>query len=158
MKKDNLNKRLYNAYQKGGASAVYDIANKLKLPYSFCKACDCETPTITHITSVCGVCGTVKREPTNNTDKRVTFPKLKGGEQFLMTGFMKFIPFGKKKERKITATNHADPNYPAINVTVDGELAAIVEFDTTTNEFRILTYTSGDPDQEPAIQIFKKLK
>ena len=57
-----LNKRLYDAYQKNGASAVYDIANKLNLPYSPCSQCECDTPTIKHVTSVCGVCGTVKKK------------------------------------------------------------------------------------------------
>jgi hypothetical protein len=57
----NINKKLYDAYQKGGAEAVYKIANKLKLPYSFCKPCEADTPSIKHIVIVCGVCGTVKR-------------------------------------------------------------------------------------------------
>lgn len=60
MKDLKLNKKLYNAYQIGGADAVYKIANKLNLPYTNCKQCDCDTPTITHVCNVCGVCGTVK--------------------------------------------------------------------------------------------------
>jgi len=55
-----IDKKLYNAYQKGGAAAVYKIANKLKLPYSNCKQCNCDTPTITHVCGVCGVCGSSK--------------------------------------------------------------------------------------------------
>jgi|WetSurMetagenome_2_1015567.scaffolds.fasta_scaffold824655_1 hypothetical protein len=58
----NLHKKLYNAYQKGGASAVIEIANKLNLPFSHCTQCESDTPTIKHVTNVCGVCGTVKRE------------------------------------------------------------------------------------------------
>lgn len=52
-----IQKRLYNAYQKNGVSAVYKIANKLKLPYSECTQCECDTPTTA---KVCGVCGTTK--------------------------------------------------------------------------------------------------
>lgn len=55
-----IQKQLYEAYQTGGASAVYKIANKLKLPYSYCKQCEADTPTIKHVCKVCGVCGTVK--------------------------------------------------------------------------------------------------
>lgn len=62
-----INNQLYKAYQKGGASAVYELANKLGLPYSPCKQCECDTPTIKHVTTVCGVCGTIKRNEPNRT-------------------------------------------------------------------------------------------
>lgn len=55
-----INKKLYDAYQKKGATAVYDLANKFGLPYSPCKECDADTPSITHVCTVCGVCGQVK--------------------------------------------------------------------------------------------------
>jgi len=57
----NIYKKLYAAYQKHGASAVYEIANKYKLPYSYCVPCETDTPTVLHVCKVCGVCGTVKR-------------------------------------------------------------------------------------------------
>jgi len=62
MSKVSLNAKLYNAYQKGGASAVYIIANRLKLPYSFCERCEADTPTIKHVCKVCGVCSTPKNK------------------------------------------------------------------------------------------------
>jgi len=41
------------AYEKGGQQAVFDLADKNKLPYSYCKHCENETPTID---SCCALC------------------------------------------------------------------------------------------------------
>jgi hypothetical protein len=43
-------------YEKKGPSAVYDLANKLELPYLFCKPCNAETPVIGK-DKICGCCG-----------------------------------------------------------------------------------------------------
>lgn len=48
-------------YEEGGATKVYDYANKIRLQYSPCKPCDAETPTISDSKdSTCAVCGTNK--------------------------------------------------------------------------------------------------
>lgn len=58
----NIAKQLYAAYKKGGANAVYDLANKLGLPYHPCKQCAADTPTIETVAPACGVCGMLKRD------------------------------------------------------------------------------------------------
>jgi hypothetical protein len=95
----NVQKKLYDAYQTGGASAVYDLANKLKLPYSPCKPCDAETPTIKHVTSVCGVCGTVKQS--DNVQKTLQLILKKS-----VTSSMFGVTFPKGKILNVTLMNN----------------------------------------------------
>ncbi len=49
------------AYEKGGMGLLTDKVNaynnkveSLKVPYIFCKACDCETPCIENVCLACG--------------------------------------------------------------------------------------------------------
>ena len=49
-------------YNKVGASAVYDYANKVKSPYHKCNPCEAETPTIITVDGCeCMVCGEDKK-------------------------------------------------------------------------------------------------
>jgi len=41
-------------YSTKGFSAVCDYANKHKIGYEFCKACDSQSPSIQHICLACG--------------------------------------------------------------------------------------------------------
>lgn len=41
-------------YEHGGQSAVFDYAKEHNLPWAFCKACECESPTDNRICLVCG--------------------------------------------------------------------------------------------------------
>lgn len=51
-------KQFEKIYEKGGISAVCNKANKLKLSYSPCIPCNCDTPVIN---KSCAACGTVKK-------------------------------------------------------------------------------------------------
>lgn len=62
----NLYKSMYKAYEKNGAGAVYELANKYNLPYHYCKPCDAETPTLVKLDNICGVCGQTKTVATTN--------------------------------------------------------------------------------------------
>ena len=54
MKKPDHEKEARIIYEKKGASAVYDHANKHRLPYGYCKLCEAETPEHKGSCLICG--------------------------------------------------------------------------------------------------------
>lgn len=50
-----------NIYEEEGPSKVFDYAEKVNMPYSYCKPCDNFTPTIvSRETDTCALCGSGK--------------------------------------------------------------------------------------------------
>ena len=45
---------VYNAYAKGGQSAAFELANEYGCNYEYCKACECDSPQISHTCLICG--------------------------------------------------------------------------------------------------------
>lgn len=56
-----LRGKFQKTYEKKGSGEVYNDANKIKLPYSYCSPCDTQTPTIEDkLTKTCAICGSLK--------------------------------------------------------------------------------------------------
>ena len=55
--------KLNKVYNEQGSAATYDLANTMNLPYSFCKPCDAQTPTVGTRHPECAICGTPKTKP-----------------------------------------------------------------------------------------------
>lgn len=47
-------KKAQTIYEKSGQIGVFDYANKNKIGYEFCKACETKSPSIKHTCLVCG--------------------------------------------------------------------------------------------------------
>lgn len=92
-----------NLYNEGGADKVYTYANKIKLLYHPCKACEADTPTISDLKGVntCACCGQGKVEPemTIKVTGGATLPEMVESLEKLL----KSIKAGKKDVYTYTA-------------------------------------------------------
>jgi hypothetical protein len=127
-------------YEKIGPSAVYAYANKNNITdWRFCRRCETGVPVDDNACLVCG--NNVSSEPhiTEETNEDVVM--------------MTFVNKTATSQKLIfTAVKRNDPEYPGIDVIVNGERVATIE--CANNQIRTLSYQEGNEDYTTEI-VFK---
>lgn len=141
-KKINHAKACRKLYEDIGPSAVYNYANKHKLrDYRFCKSCAVHTPTLNHSCLVCG--------------SDLSLEMIEGITSLPTAGIRLHNTDAKEPIEFVFGTN-TDPNYPGLKLTVNGQTAVILEYDTIKKQIRIHTYT--EKSDEPVSLVYKQFK
>lgn len=131
-------------YAAEGQSAVYSYANKEGITdWRYCKACDCDSPCVAEMCLVCGQELTDVPHSAEANDKESENLELE-----FQVG---------NKEIVFSAHKRLDPNYPGIDIKINGVLIAIVEYTSTDNAIRTIAYTEDD-DEPKTITNFKEFK
>jgi len=120
-----------NAPSVNGPSAVYSYANKEGITdWRHCKGCEADTPTAD---DTCLVCFGNQEGRLHVTEAREV--ETEGDEKFEV----KFQIKGKTYV--LSAHQRTDPNFPGIDINVNGDTAVVVEYTSTDEEIKIRTYT-----------------
>lgn len=127
-----------------GPSAVYEYANKEGITdWRYCKGCEADTPTAD---DTCLVCGGFQEGRPHATETREV--ETEGDDDFQV----KFKINGKTFV--LSAHHRTDPNYPGIDINVNGKVAAVVEYSSTDKAIKVRSY--DEKSDEPITNITYK--
>lgn len=130
-------------YEDIGPSAVYDYATKHKLTESrYCRPCETDTPTHNNCCLLCG------------TDNSLEI--INAAVSNLPTAGIRLHNTGAKEPIEFVFGINTDPNYPGLKLTVNGQTAVILEYDSVMEAIRIHTY--ADKADEPVSSVYKQFK
>lgn len=127
-------KACQNLHEATGPSAVYDYANRNNITdWRECKGCETATPVADNTCLVCGGDLTGRPHVTEQTSDKI--PTLTFLNDKATNGKLVF-----------TAVKRTDPLFPGIDILVNGEHVATVEFSSVENEIRTLAWKPGIED------------